>query len=363
MSKQSLENSQADGQLLEQEGLVPEDERFWQRYSPHHEFPLSTSASVALHVVAIAVLVLGGVLAAKWGLGDFEKPIPISIMDEPGGGGQPEGKDAGTGGEGAVQSKEATESPSNAAADASPAPKENLNAPTVDPVDLPKIQDPSARYIDESAEAMKGLAKLDEQTRKNLFNSLRDPPKGKGGTGSGGGKGSGTGTGSGSGTAPGEGTLSKRQKRMLRWRLDFDIWGEDLQAQIRDYLRQFAALQAILAIPDPDGRFYVYRDLSVQPPQGRLERLEDLSSMDRHWFTDDKPETVAAFGRELNLPFTPRVVIVFLPKALEERLARMEEQFRGQKEDAIRRSIHFKVVPRGGTCDVIVNPHQSGNDI
>ena len=245
MAQKSLDESQHNGQLVEQEALVPEDERFWRRYSPHHEFPLSSAASIALHVIAVAVLVLGGVLAAKWGLGDSEKPIPISIMDEPGGGGQPEGKDAGTRGEGAVQSKEASESPSNAVADATPAPKENLNEPTVDPVALPKIQDPSTRYIDESAEAMKGLAKLDEQTRKSLFNSLRDPAKGKGGSGTGGGKGGGTGTGTGSGTAPGEGNLSVRQKRVLRWEVNFRVMSPE------DHLRQFAALGVSWRFPTP----------------------------------------------------------------------------------------------------------------
>ena len=347
MAKQSLDNSQADGQLLEHEALVPEDERFWQRYSPHHEFPLSSVASVALHVLAIAVLVVGGVLAAKWGLGDFDKPIPISIMDDPGGGGQPEGKDAGTGGEGAVQSKEATESPSNAVADASQAPKENLEKPTVDPVNLPKIQDPSARYIDESAEAMKGLAKLDEQTRKNLFNSLRDPAKGKGGSGTGGGKGGGTGTGTGSGTAPGEGNnLNVRQKRVLRWEVTFRVMTPE------DHLRQFAALGAILAVPDPQGRYHVFRDLDR-----RVGRVEDLSNINRIWFIDRNPETVAGISSLLRMP-QPPVLIAFFPQALEKRMAEMEQRYRGQREDDIREKFVFQVVPRGGTYEVVVGERQ-----
>jgi hypothetical protein len=344
MAEKSLEDSKANGQLVEEEALVPEDERFWQRYSPHHEFPLSTSASVALHVVAIAVLVLGGVLAAKWGLGDSEKPIPISMMDEPGGGGQPEGKDAGTGSEGAVQSKEATESPSNTVADATPVPKENLNAPTVDPVDLPKIQDPSARYIDESAEAMKGLAKLDEQTRKNLFNSLRDPAKGKGGSGTGGGKGTGTGTGS--GTASGEGNLNVRQKRVLRWEVNFRVMSPE------DHLRQFAALGAILAVPDPQGRYHVFRDLYK-----RSGRVEDLSNINRIWFIDRNPETVAGISSLLRMP-QPPVLIAFFPQDLEKRMAEMEQRYRGQREDDIHEKFVFQVVPRGGTYEVVVGDRQ-----
>ncbi len=169
--------------------LVPDDERFWRRYSPHHEFPLSSAASIALHVMAVAVLVLGGVLAAKWGLGDSEKPIPISMMDDPGGGGQPEGKDAGTGSQGAVQSTRRAESPSNTVSTAYAGTEGEPEGSHDRSRAVAETRGSERRYIDESAEAMKGLAKLDEQTRKNLFNSLRDPAKGKGGTGTGGGKG------------------------------------------------------------------------------------------------------------------------------------------------------------------------------
>ena len=358
MAQQSLDNPQADNQRVEQGALVPEDEKFWRRYSPHHEFPLSSTASIALHFLAIAVLVLGAVLAAKWGLSDSEKPLPISMMDEPGGGGEPEGKDTGTGA-GVVQSKEATESPSNAVPQASPTPKENLDVPKVDPLTLPQVQDPSNRYIGESSEAMKELAKLDEQTRKNLFNSLRDPPKGKGGSGSGGGKGAGTGTGTGSGTGHGEGTLTKRQRRKLRWVIGFQLTAFNDRALFLDHLRQLAALQAVLAIPDPSGRCYVYHDLNGRPPQGRLE---DISKMDRIWFTDHRRETTTTFAKELNLPFIPPRLIVFFPRELEERLAKMEEEFRGQKEDEIREHIRFLVVPRRGTYDVTIDPDQSGSE-
>src|SRR5262245_40269154 len=35
---------------------APPEERFWKRYSPHHEFPLSGSASTAIHIVAIVLV-------------------------------------------------------------------------------------------------------------------------------------------------------------------------------------------------------------------------------------------------------------------------------------------------------------------
>ena len=43
--------------------LIPPDEEFWEKYSPHYEFPLSTVGSIALH---IAGLVLFLVLCSCW---------------------------------------------------------------------------------------------------------------------------------------------------------------------------------------------------------------------------------------------------------------------------------------------------------
>jgi hypothetical protein len=347
MAQQSLENSGADGQEAEQE-LVPQDERFWKRYSPHHEFPLSSAASVALHVMAIAVLILGAVLAARWGLGDSDKSIPISIMDDPGGGGQPDGNPTAAGGEGAVQPKEAAsdESKSNALAKAPTAPKETLADPKAQPLALPEIQEAQGRFIDESNNAVQGLKKLDEEVRKKLFSSLADASKGKGSAGSGGGKGGGTGTGTGSGMAPGEGTLSKRQKRVLRWEVNFRVNSPE------DHIRQFAALGAILAIPDPQGRYHVFRDLNH-----RVGRVEDLSNINRIWFIDRNPETVAGISSLLRMP-QPPVLIAFFPQELEERMAEMEKQYRGQREDDIHDKFMFQVVPRGGTYQVVVGDRQ-----
>src|SRR5262249_25503504 len=48
--------------------LVPPDETIWQRYSPHHEFPLSSVTSVTLHILVIVLLGLLGWIAIKLGL-------------------------------------------------------------------------------------------------------------------------------------------------------------------------------------------------------------------------------------------------------------------------------------------------------
>src|SRR5438874_11861209 len=68
---------------------LPIDEPIMVRYSPHHEFPLSTVTSVGLHVLVIGLLIIGGIVIARlnWG-GDVPPPPSDAVaMELPGGGG------------------------------------------------------------------------------------------------------------------------------------------------------------------------------------------------------------------------------------------------------------------------------------
>src|SRR5207249_2907855 len=63
---------------------------FWKKYSAHHEFPLSLSSSVFMHIVGLVLL--GGFLWAFLGLNrDRELPVGAVSLTESGGGGEPEG--------------------------------------------------------------------------------------------------------------------------------------------------------------------------------------------------------------------------------------------------------------------------------
>ena len=66
----------------QQEVLPPQppEERFWQRYSPHHELPLSGAGSFALHLVVLGVLLLFLVgIIPNW-LGTAKHALPVEAV-------------------------------------------------------------------------------------------------------------------------------------------------------------------------------------------------------------------------------------------------------------------------------------------
>src|SRR5687768_16773455 len=75
---------------------TPPPEDFWQKHSPGHEFPLSTSVSVFLHMSAVGLILLFGYLA-RLGWNDVENKPPenevVMLAGDPGapGGGAPAG--------------------------------------------------------------------------------------------------------------------------------------------------------------------------------------------------------------------------------------------------------------------------------
>src|SRR5260370_39371183 len=58
-------NNQANAKPKAPAGPAPAEEPFWNRYSPHHEFPLSSATSIALHVLALVFLIVAGWFVAS----------------------------------------------------------------------------------------------------------------------------------------------------------------------------------------------------------------------------------------------------------------------------------------------------------
>jgi hypothetical protein len=111
-----------------------------------------------------------------------------------------------------------------------------------------------------------------------------------------------------------------------------------------DYVSQLKGLGAILAIPVTEGpspQYKIIRNLDQRPPK-LLD--EDLSKIQRIYWVDDKQQSVAGVLDALGLQgMHPSHFVAFMPESLEQKLFKMELNFRGLKEDQIHET-KFEVV-------------------
>src|SRR2546427_8154394 len=82
-------NNQVKAKPKTPAGPAPAEEPFWNRYSPHHEFPLSSATSIALHVLAFV-----GLIVAGWFLAHMleKSKLEVDTITLAGGGGNPGGE-------------------------------------------------------------------------------------------------------------------------------------------------------------------------------------------------------------------------------------------------------------------------------
>jgi hypothetical protein len=333
-------------------GRLPPPERFWKRYSRHHEFPLSVVSSIFAHLLVggIVVLIVTGALLALLGLSRDSVPIePIRVS---GGAGNPLGE--GTGPANAAPShREAVEENDRNSTEA-PAPKDvpDLTKPQKAPPPLlDEKKNQASRPVDLDSSAQN--SRLDRLSTR-LSGELQDvmPAKGEGGPrGEGGGKGTGKGGGEGNATGPGKqtGPLTQHQKRQNRWTLIFDT------RDGLDYLRQLHGLGAVLAVPTSSEEYQVFRNLDHRPAQGRHE---DISAMPGLRWYDTKPDSVRSLAMALELPGVPPHVVALFPPELEKRLRKLEERAYPGEEDNIDETL-FRVVRRGGHYEVALDEVKS----
>jgi hypothetical protein len=331
---------------------LPPEERFWQRYSPHWELPLSGAGSFTLHALCAGALVLGVVLAI------VNKPkltLPVEpVHFDAGGGGKADGSGDGEGvGLGSlVDAGESADQEQPGKVEAPP-------RPALTPVErdtLPQqFDDGAERYLRQNeTEQARAYVRLDSVLRDKARVRDVSPGKGKGGLGKGGGEGEGTGTGKGAGQGPGKGppsraTLNQREKRMLRWNMRFPA------NSAQEYLEQLRRLGAILAIPMPGGQYQVIHDLRRRPAQP-VE--EDVAKLNRIFWIDDNPQSVPGVLRALGLPQGPRRFVAFMPQELEKSLYDMEKRHMRQRygfynEDRIYET-RFRVEPALGYKVVVI---------
>src|SRR5262249_54122357 len=150
--------------------------------------------------------------------------------------------------------------------------------------------------------------------------------------------------GSGRGISEGDGKLTQREKRVLRWVMVFDTYNGE------DYARQLAGLGAYLAIPLSDGQYRLIKDLAARPATGHIE---DLSGIKRIFWVDDKRDSVIALCRALAISPVPEHVVAFFPERLEKRLLEIELKYQGRREEEIYET-RFKIRKSGGGYEPVV---------
>jgi hypothetical protein len=335
---------------------IPPEDTVWKHYSPHYELPLSMTTSAAVHAILFVLIITGvfAFLAVVWATN--KQPPPFTGMIDAGGGGNPDGDGHSRGDRDPLAGPERKE-----AAPDRERPEERSDQPKVDvkfePVAVarekfPELKDdPSADEVFASpTEALKRLEKVGSKARKKLMEGLQ-PGKGKGGSGRDGGKDKGVGRGEGPGVGPGKGGIvNERVKRALRWTMLFNT------RDGRDYRKQLADLSAnmpektIIAVPQPDGQYLVFRDLAQEPPVGRIE---DIAEIKRIFWVDEKPESVQSLASAMGIHRPPPYMVVFFPEDLERKLLRLELNYGGRTEEQIQET-RFQIVNRGGLYEPVV---------
>jgi hypothetical protein len=288
------------------------DEQFWKRYSPHGEMPISTVGSVALHALAVGLLLLLGAYLARL-IAPTARSLPVEAVRVAGpGGGQPDRADADGLNLGADNIPEVRRGSPDGAKDGSSPQR----------LSKPQPKEVKHKFPDGGREILSGTPNTTGPWTtfdKELKNKLNKVPRGQPDGGPKGGVGNRPGTG---GPGPGGGPrLTRRQQRMLRWHMHFPIRSTE------DYLRQLHDLGAILGIPYVKGdrlQYKLIRNLVARP--ARLLD-EDAEKLGRISWKDRDPGSVDDVMRVLGVRMRPDHFVAFMPVQLENQLFEMERRY------------------------------------
>jgi hypothetical protein len=304
--------------VLETKNPLPPEERFWKRYSPQHEFPLSSAGSVVLHVLAVGALVVVGYVLTRTNNDEPTAPPLMSVVALTKGDGGSGGKDPGR--DESLSSVKADE----VAKDANP-PQPGSKLPEavrLKDVEVPflsiKPSDSGQRLIvGQDKTVIDDLDALIERTRGGLNKPAA--PVGRPNVG--------PRPGRLGGNPPGE--LTREEKRRARWKMFFPTAGG------ADYLKQLRGLRAILAFPLLKGNgqieYLVIRDIKPRA----VGRREDVNKLNLIFWFDKEPGSVLSVAQALGLNNPPPFFVAFFPKELEDRLRALEQQAYSGDEDRI----------------------------
>jgi hypothetical protein len=329
---------------------LPPDEKFWQRYSPHHEMPLSGMTSLFAHALVVGVLLFAGYLVSLRWHGEADKPPRMDVVMIEGGPGDLEGIGGPEGLPGQSERTELTPSvaPERPMTAVESSPLQFDDAPTVE-LFVPAETRPSETK-DSLSEQLDKIAKEASQAvaAKKTAAGTNNPKGvgGKGGIGDAPGPGKGkTGTGKGLGGPPGKLT----QQQIYAWRWRFELLGSG-----KEHADKLAAVGVVLVVPDQQGQFWIIRDFRRRPVNLQKENVEKYRDAVTWKNTDQR--SMFELARELQLPFVPQFVVMLLPKDREQQMARAEAAFaQQQRRDLLKvQATHFDFLLRGDSFEPVV---------
>ncbi len=209
--------------------ILPPEEKFWQRYSPHHELPLAGATSFFLHGLVLGTMALAAVWVMFQRDSESNKPVSIDVVTFTGSGDGSEGAGGEPGGPG--EPARLTEFTPGAVAEPreiSPETSANLKDAAPAEFAIPEVVQRSDELESMLANLEKDAAQQANKTPPSKPAKIAMPktgnPKGRGGLG-----GAGDGPGKGSkGTGIGLGGVSGRKAttaEIYAWRWRFDLRG------------------------------------------------------------------------------------------------------------------------------------------
>jgi hypothetical protein len=333
--------------------LIPPEESMWQRYSPHNEAPLAGATSLFLHGAIVGIMVVGG-MAFFWAAREeAARPPKMDVVMLEGDGTGLEGGGAAPGlpGDPDAGAPKRTEqsgtlekvSPSEPRVPNPPTndklpelglPTFEIASPTLDKdlfLELERMAKDAADQANKEQAVPKSQPAPGPEGKKVGLKGTGDP-KGQGGLGgSKGGPGAGDKTGAGIGKGGPKGRKATQQE-IYAWRWHFNLGNSD-----KEHARMLATMGMTIAFPDPAGGlndFLLVTDMNRRPVEFKKDSLAAYKDAVK-WF-NTKPESVQGLSRELELPFTPKFVIMLLPKEREKKMAEEEKRFAAQMRRDLR---------------------------
>jgi hypothetical protein len=317
--------------------LIPPEEKFWQRYSPHHEAPLSGITSTVIHALVIALLLLIVYVHSITKLDDATRPVPVDVMKVGSGkGGQVPAGGVGPGGGDPIDREGGGD--------------RRVEPPSVPPLTASQTQGVKEQFPDDPiaehylkkggstpAFDFLGLQKEAMQTlRKGLKPGVGGgPSKDRAG-----------------GSDDGLTRIDPRLARALRWDITFNTRDGN------DYLAQLAGLGAKIGIPieGKEGQFLLVDDL--KNPTAAVKR--DVATLGLIYWIDKKPASVQSLFSVVphHQPSQPSYFVAFFPRKLEDRMLDLEmdaaaRMFNIRDEDRIHLT-QFEVFRSGTGHDIRV---------